>query len=73
MTREELEEVFTNALKEKLIGTKHSNGKKIKDVRIELKTHTEYGEDEYSEWDYETITIKVKTEKNQFKWSELFY
>ena len=74
MTREELQELFVKALKEKLVGTMYSNGRIIEDVSVTMNEE---------EIDYtifvsfrEIIDIKVKTSSPKgrvSKWSTYYF
>ena len=58
MDTKELNSLFTEALKQKLLGTKY-NDRIINDVQVEISK--EYWQDEYVGGEFDKIEIKVKT------------
>lgn len=57
MNTEEISSLFTEALKEKLVGSKYSN-RIINDVKVEISK--EYWQEEFAGGEFDKIKIKVK-------------
>jgi hypothetical protein len=65
MNNEEIANLFTEALKDKILNTIHYDGRKIIDVKVEINKQSYNDED--GGFDYDELIIKIKTQSPQGK------
>lgn len=76
MNREEIELLFSEALKTKLLGTQSAQGRKILDVRVFISVYTISGEEYEYGHDLDELEIEVKTSSpgsRTKKWTRYYF